>query len=1596
MKLKILWFVLPLTFFIFLILGVVTGAVEQPAGGQLDPWFALKKIEGNQNSIGMALTYGDLDRGCICFPNTEDGSCTGARSCQDPGYPACRVNNVGDGTSNYCTDSRSTVAPWNQITFPGDSKVLGPGEFVGLFNWMEDTIEGVFRDNLKIVWPTLQGLLCGFQMCQAQAPVNMCINILDFDGVTGGGSNNSTCTCPDPGSDSVNDGIILWVNRAFVKIWPLGDGSTLRAVIALYAVSQDAIPADPNIPGDIGVPAFPRINTASTSVARYYGADGNVGSSEICAEAEICGTCGGYYGGCATLHTDALIIRMDIKTKVMQNPQTGEYSLLDVCVTEGQMDFKGANAQGNVGGTDLNCDLELGEDGVLTGNAISLDFENLLPSSLLPSMVNALLHGNCPNALHSCDSYQTTYYGGGAGCLGKVDACYRSGVGEADTNCRQCSPCNRTNEGAVCNAVGWGQKRLKSTGIPPIDKWVDDMETKREGEGGCKIGFLPVDLNNILNPYQPFMTQFPGYDPQDSRYGIAQLGGATFDVGVYVDPNFPVLDNNRMLVGIDVSLKPRWGEYWGCIDPQEMGYPQYTNPGWVTPRVWTSFPNPSSGQYGMAASISQDFFTEIFNLLYASNMFCWDISKDTIAGLIPMTMGFDLSFLSELLHVPSFATLAPGVEAVADPDGYASIHLVPAGTPSTRVGVGTYTYPVEYLEDIMPELSNPTQGGLKGDYYRGINLALFAGSRLDGCGTACNYRGHGNSGNGINFTNWNTNGPETINRYPGSVTSNDFHTPNQGADWSPSGSATYTAGWMQLTSAVNQRGAIRSPITLADAYPEVITQWSIRFDLTIGNVATTQLNQARLNMYYDTVDTASRCFPTNGYSIQFDHYNNLISLYRDSAGSETLLNQTPYDFGSAGAVTLYPRVDWLGFEEGGKALIQVFMEANNGQGGKLIFTATISNPNYPDINIGFSAQTGAASFSTHFIDNVSFDRRAGAYSAIWTGYLMAPFTGSYTVCTRSDDGARLFLDNVIQINNWDDGVMTAFPGECASLTLTQGFHPLRLEYYENQSGAGIGLYWCTPSANPYGISTSCGVAMTEANTISPTYLYYSGVAAGQKTGIYDVYVKLPSSRFEIWAPLNDGVPGKITNEPVRLFSLESYINIGMDIEYIRGVTKTLRYWGWDSGSSGSMKTGSFQDFFRIFAEVHPELVDIKYAADQRLTRAEMENAITSIFSTIASSYIQVQIETGMNINALLGSLGMLIPRSGPDPWKDVGFIPTYIGPLGPDSPAIRETQPPFWADNPAGDNLGLIFDIGTYTKLNATFIIPFLSMVSLAPGVPVGLQALSLSRESQPEGPVVTTAIAAPPGVFFESEPDPIWTRGYALSPLESGAAGLGAKGAEIGFAGYDSRGTDIRELRYSWRLDGGLWNVPKYTQKAKLPPLLEGKHIFEVMAIAPDGWIDAEPARLDFTVDTQAPRLKLQNVSEESFITSENPTFVVEASDFQTQPENIRIAYRLDGGEIVDNGFSKVIDLRRVPALEHKLEIYAQDEAGNLGALIQEFFTDTTRGGYGCGVLASGKTSKAGTIALVIILLSLPFMVILALKLHYREKKEKPQTNKG
>jgi hypothetical protein len=83
------------------------------------------------------------------------------------------------------------------------------------------------------------------------------------------------------------------------------------------------------------------------------------------------------------------------------------------------------------------------------------------------------------------------------------------------------------------------------------------------------------------------------------------------------------------------------------------------------------------------------------------------------------------------------------------------------------------------------------------------------------------------------------------------------------------------------------------------------------------------------------------------------------------------------------------------------------------------------------------------------------------FSARWVGEVQAAFTETYTFLTRTDDGARLWVNDQQIIDRWVEQGATEVGG---TIDLVAGQrYPIVMEYYENGGDAVAELRWSSPS-----------------------------------------------------------------------------------------------------------------------------------------------------------------------------------------------------------------------------------------------------------------------------------------------------------------------------------------------------------------------------------------------------------------------------------------------------------------------------------------------------------------------------------------------------
>jgi hypothetical protein len=86
--------------------------------------------------------------------------------------------------------------------------------------------------------------------------------------------------------------------------------------------------------------------------------------------------------------------------------------------------------------------------------------------------------------------------------------------------------------------------------------------------------------------------------------------------------------------------------------------------------------------------------------------------------------------------------------------------------------------------------------------------------------------------------------------------------------------------------------------------------------------------------------------------------------------------------------------------------------------------------------------------------------RSDLVAAAFEGYIRIPTTGIWTLSTESDDGSRLWIDGVLVADN--DG-LHGMVERAGQIGLENGYHRIRLEFFENFGGAGEILRWQGPA-----------------------------------------------------------------------------------------------------------------------------------------------------------------------------------------------------------------------------------------------------------------------------------------------------------------------------------------------------------------------------------------------------------------------------------------------------------------------------------------------------------------------------------------------------
>ena len=98
------------------------------------------------------------------------------------------------------------------------------------------------------------------------------------------------------------------------------------------------------------------------------------------------------------------------------------------------------------------------------------------------------------------------------------------------------------------------------------------------------------------------------------------------------------------------------------------------------------------------------------------------------------------------------------------------------------------------------------------------------------------------------------------------------------------------------------------------------------------------------------------------------------------------------------------------------------------------------------------------------------------FSVRWTGTITPRTSGSHEIGVTTDDGARLWVNGVLLVDEWQDQGPTTYSG---FITLTAGVeYDITFEYYENGGGAVAKLLWAEPNAENILLNQAVQLAST--------------------------------------------------------------------------------------------------------------------------------------------------------------------------------------------------------------------------------------------------------------------------------------------------------------------------------------------------------------------------------------------------------------------------------------------------------------------------------------------------------------------------------------
>jgi hypothetical protein len=156
----------------------------------------------------------------------------------------------------------------------------------------------------------------------------------------------------------------------------------------------------------------------------------------------------------------------------------------------------------------------------------------------------------------------------------------------------------------------------------------------------------------------------------------------------------------------------------------------------------------------------------------------------------------------------------------------------------------------------------------------------------------------------------------------------------------------------------------------------------------------------------------------------------------------------------------------LGVEADGDIVEVLSANANAGLQYYTWNTANVSTPDITNVkSLGAPTSSGIWTGDLDDAARASLEPDNDGFIIYFVGTIQVANTGSFTFSARSDDGTRIYIDDLLVVENWFQQGPTTRSG---SVDLAKGEHKIEFFYYENTGGVFMEFFW---GANPDGYTS---------------------------------------------------------------------------------------------------------------------------------------------------------------------------------------------------------------------------------------------------------------------------------------------------------------------------------------------------------------------------------------------------------------------------------------------------------------------------------------------------------------------------------------------